>query len=856
MTTKLQDVDGLLERAASQIRESQPDDAQVREAADRVWARLSADTAEAAAQAAEVEHIRGCEDYQALIPAHLAGALPQARKTLLEDHTRECVPCRRALKSAREGKTADTAAVRRKPAKVISWPYMKWGLAAAALLAGLLLAPTLMDQLVPLSGPSATVANIDGDLFRVASASHQPVATGEEIREAEILRTGREGGAVIELRDGSLVEMRARSEVAIDDSRRGTTIELERGSVIVQAAPQRQRHLYVSTDDCLVSVTGTIFSVNHGTKGSRVAVIKGEVKVDYSGDQAVLQPGQQLATDLHLDTVPLTEEIAWSRDVGQYLGALEEYSVLREEIRETVPRPGLRYSSRLLDLMPEYTVFYAAFPNLGETITETRRVLRERLDESPVLSEWWQSQGYEEFEPMADEIIGRLGEFSEYLGKELAVSAQAVSEDDFTGPLVLAEIVEPAGFRDFVERQMADVADHHGEEIPLIFIEDPAAPVVAPGDDAIFLWVHDDLVAGSPLIEQIRQVAAFVAGEPNPFTETSFYQSILELYADGADILIAGDLERLVDSTMSGEEHTPEELAIFEKTGFGNAHHLMVEQKQVEEFTHHRLALTFSEKRSGIASWLASPAPMGALDFISPDAKLVTAFVFKDPVKLLDDLSAITGDGDGFSEAMSLFEERHGLSLRDDFAATLGGEFAFAVDGPILPTPAWKLVMEVYDPARFQWTLEESLADLNTRLAQEGRDALELKREESGGRTFYALPTERMEIHYTFVEGYLVMAPSRTLLDRAIRFRHSGYSIADAPRFTSLLPADSRNNFSGLVYQDLSGVMQSVAERIAKGELTEDQAQTLDRLKSDAKPTLGYAYGEDERIIFAATTTP
>ncbi len=77
---------------------------------------------------------------------------------------------------------------------------------------------------------------------------------------------------------------------------------------------------------------------------------------------------------------------------------------------------------------------------------------------------------------------------------------------------------------------------------------------------------------------------------------------------------------------------------------------------------------------------------------------------------------------------------------------------------------------------------------------------------------------------------------------------------ADAPRFTALLPDDGRNNFSGVIYQDLGGVMQSVAERLGQGQVSEDQQRVLDELKGEAKPTLGYAYGEDQRIIFAAAT--
>jgi hypothetical protein len=38
------------------------------------------------------------------------------------------------------------------------------------------------------------------------------------------------------------------------------------------------------------------------------------------------------------------------------------------------------------------------------------------------------------------------------------------------------------------------------------------------------------------------------------------------------------------------------------------------------------------------------------------------------------------------------------LNLRNDIAAPLGGEYAFAIDGPILPVPSWKLVFQVNDP--------------------------------------------------------------------------------------------------------------------------------------------------------------
>jgi hypothetical protein len=65
-----------------------------------------------------------------------------------------------------------------------------------------------------------------------------------------------------------------------------------------------------------------------------------------------------------------------------------------------------------------------------------------------------------------------------------------------------------------------------------------------------------------------------------------------------------------------------------------------------------------------------------------------------------------------------------------------------------------------------------------------------LAREESGGRTFYSLSSSSVtyEIHYVFVDGYVLFAPNRGLLTRAIQNRETGYVLSRSEAFRAHCP--------------------------------------------------------------------
>jgi len=142
-----------------------------------------------------------------------------------------------------------------------------------------------------------------------------------------------------------------------------------------------------------------------------------------------------------------------------------------------------------------------------------------------------------------------------------------------------------------------------------------------------------------------------------------------------------------------------EEAAVMQSLGLLDATTLVVERHRDGDWYATDAEVQFSSPRRGVMSWLAEPAPMGSLEFVSPDAYIAAAAVSMDAADMFDELLAVVSEQDQNAfDQLRIFEEQYGIDLREDLAATLGGEATFAVDGPMLPIPSWKLILEVYEP--------------------------------------------------------------------------------------------------------------------------------------------------------------
>jgi FecR protein len=889
---KNKELNKILDEVTAGIRNERVDDTTASNAADRAWTRLSNEpgalmqASESQDGAASVDLIDGCADFQTLIPAYLGGKLSEARSLLLVDHTHECIPCRRALKLARESRIGIAAPARRKQktaAYSLRPVVMRWGIAAALVIGLGLIALPLLQRYLPVGPFEATVQAADGPVYAVTDAQTRSLNSGERISRGDTIRTAKDARAVVRLNDGSVIEMKDRSEFSITQTMRGTTLHLARGSVIVEAAKQQAKKrtvmgklandfkrlfgiqpagdFFVDTGDSLVSVTGTTFAVNSGTKGSRVSVIEGEVRLDRSGDEKILRAGEQATTNAAISNVPVKDEIAWSRNAARYAQMLTGLTALEKELN-AVPMPGVRYSTRLLDMMPQNTVIYAALPNLSATIAESNRIIQERIQENPALKDWFdnrQSKG-----PGMNQAISTIKEFGDQLGDELAVGAGMNDAGDSVAPIVLAQLKNPSGFRAFFDSEVQKLAGA-GKAPQVEWVDDPKAAQTATANAAgktetLYVWISGDVLVASPKLEQLQAVAAQSGG----FTSTAFYNRIAGVYREGAGLVVAADLEKIIAHTRGlrriavGDQHEQalNQLGVFNMKSF------VLDQKDNAGKTHTRAVLSYAEANHGVTSWLAQPAPMGSLEYISPDANLVAGFVVKNPTALVDDLlsalNTVNSDPNkpSLNQKLAELEKDHGLDLRKDFAAPLGGEYAFAIDGPILPMPSWKLVVEVNDPAHLQQAFERVVDEVNKQLAQEGKGGLVWDRADSGGHTYYTLRSKDFgpELNYVFANGYLIAGPTRALVAKALDYHNSGLNLMHSAKFVAGLPADGNTNFSALVYHNLAPLVEPFANRIPTGSQATEQQKALATMAANMQPTLAYAYAFGDRIEFATNT--
>jgi type IV pilus assembly protein PilA len=517
---------------------------------------------------------------------------------------------------------------------------------------------------------------------------------------------------------------------------------------------------------------------------------------------------------------------------------LEELSKLIEKFQRTAQYPPARSESRLMALEPDSTVAYVAISNYGEVANQGLQIFRQELKESAVLRDWWQQGSMAATGPMLEVAVEKFSEFSGYLGNEIAIAGSVEGRDPEL--LIAAEVRKP-GLKEF----LAQILKQYGGPSTPVRILDAKEFAEAKETGAgknLNVLVRPDYMIASLDLAALRSFNARLDQKHPGFSSTPFGQPIAQAYQGRVTILEAVDIQKILTLLPITTE---KDKRMLEQTGLADlkywiSRRLSVEGKQVSEGE-----VSFTRPRRGVMAWLAPPAALGSLDFISPSPVAVASLKLKNPAEIYDDVRALSTASNPNSFAMvDAFEHSLNISVRNDVLGQLGGEITGELVSYLPQQAVWRAVLSVKDSAKLQQSLNTLLS------AVTGPPA----KSEADGITYYTLkiPSSKppAEVDYAFVGGYLIAGSSQKVVAEAVRLHKNGGGLAKTERFRAALPPGHGSEFSSLIYEDPLAVVALNARKTAP-ELT----QLFGRLSGQEPPVVACGYGE-EKTIRAVSTSP
>src|SRR6266481_1213949 len=200
----------------------------------------------------------------------------------------------------------------------------------------------------------------------------------------------------------------------------------------------------------------------------------------------------------------------WTQELNKYPGLLDEFGRLVDRLQQNLQFPPARSASRLLPLLPESTMSYAAFPNYGDVARQALNVFRQELQDNSVLRNWWQHGELAAAGPKLEDSFERFSQLSQYLGEEIVVSGGFEGREP--NLLMVAEVRRP-GLKKFLQQMVNKLA---GQSKPGVRVLDPQELAVAKDggsvEELVLLVCPDFVVAGlnlaTPNLSQLPESLA------------------------------------------------------------------------------------------------------------------------------------------------------------------------------------------------------------------------------------------------------------------------------------------------------------------------------------------------------------
>jgi len=532
-------------------------------------------------------------------------------------------------------------------------------------------------------------------------------------------------------------------------------------------------------------------------------------------------------------------EVQLPSDLKKYPGLLPELGRLLGKLQHNIQYPPARAESRLLPLLPESTLLYVASPNYGDVLHQALTIFRQEREENSVLRDWWQHGEVAAAGPKVEDALEKLYQLSLYLGDEIVVSGRAEGKDPKL--LVVAELRKP-GLKQFLQQMVDDFAGKSKPPVRLFDPQELATREEKPGAEQLLVLVRQDFIVAANDLATLRSFNARMDRGSREFASVPFGQRVAQAYQGGVTMVSAVDLQKILSFVPIPTEQN---RLLLQRSGFADVKYAIWEHRSAAGLDFSEAELSFTGPRHGVASWLAAPAALGSLDFVSPKAALAGTVVLKDPVQIFEDVKELaTAANSNAIAGVAQMEQALKVSLKDDLLSLLGGEITLELDSFPPKEFVWRAMLRVNDPDHLQRTLSTLLAVANY-LAEQS---------DEGGVTYRTIriPSAKTptEVGYAFVDGYMIVASSRAAVAESVRLHRSGEALGKSPKLQASLPPSHPLGFSAMFYQD-TGAMTSLGLQ----QLPPEMAQSLAQLGGEAPPTVICAYGEQTAIREQSTSS-
>jgi type IV pilus assembly protein PilA len=531
-------------------------------------------------------------------------------------------------------------------------------------------------------------------------------------------------------------------------------------------------------------------------------------------------------------------ESQFSRELQKYPGLLPALSQLLQKLQQGIQSPAPRTDSRLLPLLPDSTMAYAALPNYGDVARQTLAIFRQELQESAVLRDWWTHGSPATSGPKIEQALEQFDQFQQYLGEEIVLSGSLDAQHKSGTFLALAEI-RKAGLDKFLQQWIPQISGTASPGIRILTPDQLDRPLDAkPGAaQGLTILVRPDFAIAATDLAVLRSFNTRLKNPSREFAASAFGQRLLQEYQGGVSVVAGADIQKILSQKPLGPNTNDQK---FQDSGFADMKYAIGKNTKVGGQSVGQAELSFTGPRHGAAAWLGKPAQLGSLDFVSPKPMLVFTFVLSSFPQIFDDIKAISGPSStNVFGAIEGGQKALKLNVKEDLLAQLAGELTIELDNLTDKPPAAKVIFRVNDAAHLQKTLTTLLA------------AAQMPAEHfTNGPVPYdvlRIPNQGgpIPIAYAFLDGYWIIASKPETLLEAIQLHSSGGSLAHSPKFLAALPAGSAlpPRASALFYQDPAATF-GLQVRQASPEMAEFLAPFV----KDAPASVSRLYGEDSAI--------